>query len=309
MIKLSVEEYKHGQVYFVKKGYSKHYLYFDGLDVRNTILFFSLFMFNDVEIDMDCDLNFWKDWRDYFQEETMVRRNVKFTGKYVSIREDKSTHFDVLWYSGGKDSAYARAMRPDLKLIQFIAQVYGIKEVSSSKKISGNFDNEIFHCRLNLRKWLKTELFFPLISPYQNNYFGYEKEVWENSKIMCNYDLPLYQMLFREYNMIYDSPSKETESGDIIKYLFSNGIDIVKCDSTDYGKDDIYCYGCQKCITAYAMGCNLEEHGFDRSKMYAKMVNRSKPIFKDYVKWYCEYNGYPELLDYFIKIAEEHNVS
>lgn len=309
MIKLSVEEYKHGQVYFVKKGYSKHYLYFDGLDIRNTILFFSLFMFNDVEIEMDCDIDFWKEWLDFFQQETGVRRNIKFTGQQSNIILDKKDHFDVLWYSGGKDSVYARAMRPDLRLIQFIAQVYGVKEVSTAKKVSGNFDNEIFHCRIGLRKWLKTELFFPLISPYQNNYFGYEKEVWENSKLMCNYDLKKYQKIFANHGLILDSPSKETYSGDIMKHLFENNLDVVKCDSTDYGKEDVYCYGCQKCITAYAMGCHLDTHGFDRFKMYDKMVKRGKPAFKDYVTWYCDYNGYHELIDYFIKIAEEHNVS
>jgi len=259
----------HNKVFFVNNGYRKHYLYFDNADSLNGVILFCVVMFNDIEINWNCDTEFWKEWLDYYCTYSGQKKKITFVGDRIPIEESKAYNFGgAVMFSGGKDSALALNLKHNSVALIFDAQhyYYDVSYISNAEHpieyFTSSIDNEMYHCNKHLRGLLHLELILPIINRYKRTYMGIEKEVWFNDKTPMLYNMPKYRELLMRYDLDFDSPVKHLDSREILKKLTDNEIKFVKCNRPG----DDFCYHCEKCFTYFLMGCNKPEHGFDRTK-------------------------------------------
>lgn len=267
MKKIIFESYK-DDVVFVENGYKKHYLYFDNCDPVNSLIYFSLVMFDEGELTIDCDIPFWMEWLDFFCKANKITKNFKFSGDVKKILDDKVPHKKkrpVLMFSGGKDSTTSLYHLPEPHTMVFKAQHYAVENYPrDSEFFSTNLDNELYHCKKKMRGRLHLELFFPLINKYRDTFMGIEKEVWDYPEGFLFYDIPEYSEFLCRHGLVLDSAIKHLYSPEIIEYLLKYDIPFSKC-----GGDD-FCYKDERCLNFFIMGCNKEEHTFDREKYLNK---------------------------------------
>lgn len=293
-----VEKYNKN-VFFLEFGNRTHYLYMNNVDFINTLVLFSVLMFDDAELRFNCDINFWQEWIDYYSAEKKVKKNIKFVGDNVPIMKLDAT--STILYSGGKDSEYTRLLYPHYDLLQFRAQVYRVMFNQSAFKMSSNFDNEIFYSRPSIRSHVKLEIILPIISPFNSLVLGIEKEIWDYSKLVYGYNYPEYVALLQKHNIFVTSEVNRFYSNEILKDLKSLDATFVKCGDfltkdrifiPEVLKNNDFCYNCHKCFIYYFMGCNKEIHNFDREKFEKIREEKGNPIHdvKDFLSFYLKSN-------------------
>lgn len=297
-------------VVFVEKGYEKEFLYLHKCDEINTIILFSVLRFNRFNIPFDCDIHFWRIWIDWFSESTNIKKQITFTGKQNSISRCKYTGKSLL-YSGGKDSRFAEIQLADaisdgkIKKVTYIAQAYRPSFYDSSEfsrvvikwpphvYFSCNLDNIIWHQFPELRKYLKLEVLFPIMSVDSNVLINIEKEIWDAPEAMLFFNIRNYYDILAEFGLNVKSPIKDFDSYEILKYLKSGNFEFEKCNA-NYNEGKEFCYDCEKCFTYLLLGCDLETCGFDRKKYLEKHIPHALGYddIAERIKSYCFSNSY-----------------
>lgn len=306
MKRVIIERYNRN-VFFIEFDNRTHYLYMDNVDFINTLILFIVLMFDDAELILDCDINFWQEWIDFYSEEKKIKKNIKFTGDNIPLRKIDSS--PTILYSGGKDSEFTRLFYPHYSLLQFRAQVYRVMYNKSAFKMTSNFDNEIFYSRPSIRSHVKLEIILPIISPLNNLILGIEKEIWDYSKLIYGYNYPKYVDLLSKYGIYVTSEVNRFYSNEILKDLKNLDATFVKCgdflkEDRIFFREDLrnndFCYNCHKCFIYYFMGCNKEVHNFDREKFENIRERKGNPIhdIKDFLSFYLKSNN-DEMSKYF----------
>jgi len=300
-------------VYMVECGYHKHMITVKNCDVMNTLMLFSVLAFNKFIVRYPVDVTFWQQFLLFIKEQKGIIKDIKFdVDIFVDFCANKKND-ERLFYSGGKDSTYSHWSKPNVKLIQYCVQVYKAPEIIGVETISTNFDNELYHLDKRMVDILKLELYLPIISPYQTTYLGIEKEIWGDGRGMLGYDiLGWVRILERWGNVRLDSLVKKMYSYEILSTLHSVSIPFERCQSTDRGNENDFCYLCEKCFTYYIQGCNLKKHGFDATDWERVHTNMGQDISNIVEHIKTQHKKHKEFLtmdkaNYFITMWRQFN--
>lgn len=276
MIRAKISLYN--DIAIIEKGYSKHYLHFNNCDRESAIMYFCLLMFDKMEIDMDCDHNFWKEWIDFYCKSFRLKsKTFKLNGDSIPIASSKIYNVKPkLFYSAGKDSMACSIVRPELEKIHFFYQLHPVI-FSNTETITTNVDNEIFHARKELKHRVRLELLLPIISRYTKTSVGVEKEMADERINILNFNFREYCELLGRYSLSYESPISHLNSKQVLEVV--KGKDYYKCNK---GKES-FCYKCTKDIIYYIMGADLSTTDFD-PLIIEKRLDIDRKMLPQYIK-------------------------
>ena len=91
------------KVLFVEAGYHKFMVYNDNVDINNTMVLFSILMFDEpmnIHISESVSRDFWKDWIEFFSSYTGIKRQVTFTNTYSIAEIEHKRAESALLFSG-----------------------------------------------------------------------------------------------------------------------------------------------------------------------------------------------------------------
>lgn len=303
MIELTV--HSHGNVHFVSKGYDKYFLYFSNADAINSIIYFSIVMFNKFEIGLPCDKNFWKEWIKFYEETYGIKKTIEFTGAYVPIHTQKANG-KKLFYSRGKDSHFASLIE-SVDKIQLLYPMIPQRVETGIETIITNVEDVLWHGNSHQQTVSNLEVLLPILNPYSGTLLGIEKEIWNNSYANLSFNIKRYQKLFEKFGLVYDSPIKHYDSIEILKNLHQRKAKFNKCQSVDTESD--FCLKCFKCFTYYIMGANKEQCGFNR-KAYEQKHNFDEASILSKMEEFLNYAYSGEekqvLKEYYTKLIVEY---
>lgn len=314
MSNIDVEVTRYNEkVFLLSAGYRKHYLHFDNLNGSGVLMYFIIMGMNKVNIPWATDKDLWQDVIDFVNEQFGLKKDISFSSVVRKYLVQDRIERRALFYSGGKDSTFAHLLTRDAELLQFVSPVYKSVAFFPSEFCTSNVDNELFHSKVP-SEYLKLEIMFPLIARHREVLMGVEKDSWDNHIPYNGFDIVKWQQILYKHGIIFDSPIKDYYSNFILEELHKLKQPFVKCnyaaiskraDKITDGKD--FCYDCMRCIVNYAMGCNVEKHGFDREKFLAlKIRPTGAKTFRDFLELRYKASAYGlKQKDMLIKIADE----